>query len=58
MERPLQTVCPLEMQSTRSADELNKRNKTANKTVMGNKVKEEQERPSRTAGDQAKKTAN
>ena len=35
MERPLQLVCPLEIRSTMSAEELNKRIKTANKTVYG-----------------------
>ena len=33
MERPLQLVCPLEICFTMSAEELNKRIKTANKTV-------------------------
>ena len=54
MERPLQLVCPLEIRSTMSAEELNKRIKTANKTVTDTKVEEEPERPKRRAGDQAK----
>ena len=37
-----------------SAEELNKRIKTANKTVTYTKVEEEPERPKKRAGDQAK----
>ena len=54
MELPLQLVCPLEICSTVSAEELNKRIKTANKAVTDTKVEEEQKRPKRRAGDQAK----
>ena len=54
MERPLQLVGPLEIRSTMSAEELNNRIKTANKTVTYTKVEEEPERPKRRAGDQAK----
>ena len=54
MERPLQLVCPLEIRSTMSSEELNKRIKTANKTVIDTKVEEELKRPKRRAGDQAK----
>ena len=54
MERPLQLVCTLEIRSTMPAEELNKRMKTANKTVIDIKVEEEPERPKRRAGDQAK----
>ena len=54
MERLLQHVSPLEIRSTMSAEELNKRIKTANKTVADTKVEEEPERSERRAGDQAK----
>ena len=50
MERPLQLVCPVEICSAMSAEELNKRIKAANKTV----TEEEPEKPKRRAGDQAK----
>ena len=50
MERPLQLVCPLEICSTMSAEELNKRIKTANKTVTDTKVEEEPERPEESRG--------
>ena len=56
MERPFQLVCPLEIRSTMSAEELNKRIKTANKTGTDIKAGEEQERPKRRAGDQAKQS--
>ena len=54
MEQSLQLVCPLEIRSTMSAEEHNKRIKTANKTVTDTKVGEKPERPKKRAGDQAK----
>ena len=53
-ERPLQLVCPLEIRSTLSTEELNKRIKIANKVEI-DKADEDQERSRRKAGDKAKK---
>ena len=54
MERPLQLVCPVELRSTMSAEELNKRIRISNNSVTDTKVEEEQERPKRRSGGQAK----
>ena len=40
MERPLQLVCPLEIRSTMSAQKLNKRIKTDNRTITDTKADE------------------
>ena len=45
-------VCPLQIRCTMSAEKLNKRIKTDNKTVTDTKADEEEERPKRRAGDQ------